>query len=59
MAHVQVDNVLGRFLSVHAVKGSYPNPSSLRCRVGKTEEETEAERNSPRSDKSNHMCCLT
>ena len=58
VAHLQVDNVLGRFLSVHAVKRSYPDPSSLRCRVSKTEEEMEVERNSPSNHKSNHMCCL-
>ena len=43
VAHLQVDIVLDRFSSVHALKGSCLNPSSLRCPVGSTEEGTEAE----------------
>ena len=43
MANLQVDSMLGHFLSVHAVKGSKINPSSMRRPAGETTEGTEAE----------------
>ena len=58
-ANLLVDVMLEHFLSVHIVKGSYPNPSSIYSPADETVGGIQAERNSSSNDMLSHMFCLT
>ena len=58
-ANLLVDVMLEHFLSVHIVKGSYPNPSSIYSPADETVGGIQAERSSSSNDMLSHMFCLT